>query len=51
MDFSDISSYSDAQVASKISELESNVEFHNYISSIIFPKSHRYLSLLSNSYV
>ena len=51
MDFSDISSYSDAQVASKISELESNVEFHNYISSIIFPKSHRYLSLLSNAYV
>jgi len=51
MDFSDISSYSDAQVASKLSELESNVEFHNYISSIIFPKSHRYLSLLSNAYV
>ena len=51
MDFSDISSYSDAQVASKISELESNVEFHNYISSIIFRKCHRYLSQLSNAYV
>ena len=51
MDFSDISSYSDAQVASKLSELESNVEFHNYISSLIFPKSHRYLPQLCNAYV
>ena len=51
MDFSDISSYSDSQVTSKLSELESDVEFHNYIASTIYPKSHRYFSKLSNAYV
>ena len=51
MDFSDISSYSDAEVPAKLCELESNLEFHNYISNIIFPKSHKYLSKLTNAYV
>lgn len=51
MDFSDIGSYSDAEVPSKLSELESNTEFHNYIASIIFPKLHRYLSKICASYV
>ena len=51
MDFSDISSYSDAEVPAKLCELESNLEFHNYISNIIFPKSHKYLPKLTNAYV
>ena len=51
MDFSDISSFSDSQVISKLSELESDAEFHNYIASTIYPKSHRYFSKLSNAYV
>ena len=33
MDFSDIASYDDDQVAIKLNELESNEDFHNYISS------------------
>jgi len=38
MDFTDISSYSDAEVAGKIKELESNKEFLDYIASLVFPK-------------
>ena len=33
MDFSDISSYSDKQVAHKIQELGDDVNFHQYISN------------------
>ena len=42
MDFSDISSYSDNQVASKIRELESNVEFFNFLSGLLFPRAYKY---------
>ena len=45
MDFSDIASYKDDQVATKLNELESNEDFHNYISSLIFPRAHK-LSLI-----
>jgi len=51
MDFTDISSYSDAQVPAKLKELESNKEFLGYISSLLFPKSNKYFSWLSNAYV
>ena len=51
MDFTDISSYSDAQVPTKLKELESNKEFLGYIASLLFPKSNKYFSWLSNAYV
>lgn len=51
MDFSDISSYSDAQVPEKLKELESNKEFLGYIASLLFPKSNKYFPWLSNAYV
>ena len=51
MDFTDISSYSDAQVPAKLKELESNKEFLGYIASLFFPKSNKYFSWLSNAYV
>ena len=51
MDFTDISSYSDAQVPEKLKELESNKEFLGYIASLLFPKSNKYFSWLSNAYV
>ena len=51
MDFTDISSYSDAEVAGKIKELESNKEFLDYIASLVFPKYNKYFSSLSNVYV
>ena len=51
MDFTDISSYSDAQVPAKLKELESNKEFLGYIASLLFPKSNKYFSWLSNAYV
>ena len=51
MDFTDISSYSDAQVPAKLKELESNKEFLGYIASLLFPKSNKYFSWLNNAYV
>ena len=51
MDFTDISSYSDAQVPTKLKELESNKEFLGYIASLLFPKLNKYFSWLSNAYV
>ena len=51
MDFTDISSYSDAEVPGKIKELESNKEFLDYIASLVFPKYNKYFSSLSNVYV
>ena len=51
MDFTDISSYSDAEVPGKIKELESNKEFLDYIASLVFPKYNKYFSRLSNVYV
>ena len=51
MDFTDISSYSDAQVSAKLKELESNKEFLGYVASLLFPKSNKYFSWLSNAYV
>ena len=51
MDFSDIASYKDDQVASKLKELESNEDFHNYISSLIFPRSHKYFSKINRIYL
>ena len=51
MDFSDISSYSDKQVAQKIQELEDNVNFHQYISNLIFPVSSKFFPKFINSHV
>ena len=51
MDFSDIASYKDDQVATKLNELESNEDFHNYISSLIFPRSHKYFSKINRIYL
>ncbi len=51
MDFSDIASYDDDQVAIKLNELESNEDFHNYISSLIFPRSHKYFSKINRIYI
>ncbi|URQ65903.1 1-acyl-sn-glycerol-3-phosphate acyltransferase [SAR86 cluster bacterium] len=51
MDFSDIASYDDYQVAIKLNELESNEDFHNYISSLIFPRSHKYFSKINRIYL
>ncbi len=51
MDFSDIASYKDDQVATKLNELESNEDFHNYISNLIFPRVHKYFSKISRNYL
>ena len=51
MDFSDIASYKDDQVATKLNELESNEDFHNYISSLIFPRTHKYFSKINRIYL
>ena len=51
MDFSDIASYDDDQVALKLNELESNEDFHNYISSLIFPRAHKYFSKINRIYL
>ncbi len=51
MDFSDIASYDDDQVAIKLNELESNEDFYNYISSLIFPRSHKYFSKINRIYL
>ena len=51
MDFSDIASYDDDQVAIKLNELESSEDFHNYISSLIFPRSHKYFSKINRIYL
>ena len=51
MDFSDIASYDDDQVAIKLNELESNEDFHNYISSLIFPRTHKYFSKINRIYL
>ena len=51
MDFSDIASYDDDQVAIKLNELESNEDFHNYISSLIFPRAHKYFSKINRIYL
>ena len=51
MDFSDIASYKDDQVATKLKELESNEDFLNYISSLIFPRGHKYFSKINRIYL
>lgn len=51
MDFSDIASYDDNQVALKLNELGSNEDFHNYISSLIFPRTHKYFSKINRIYL
>ncbi len=51
MDFSDIASYKDDQVATKLNELESNEDFHNYIASLIFPRTHKYFSKINRIYL
>ena len=51
MDFSDIASYKDDQVATMLNELESNEDFHNYISSLIFPRAHKYFSKINRIYL
>ena len=51
MDFSDIASYQDDQVVIKLRDLESNEGFHNYISSLIFPRSHKYFSKINRIYI
>ena len=51
MDFSDISSYSDKQVAHKIQELEDDVNFHQYISNLIFPVASKFFSKFINKHV
>tara|TARA_B100001248_G_scaffold170976_1_gene129546 strand:+ start:167 stop:1309 length:1143 start_codon:yes stop_codon:yes gene_type:complete len=51
MDFSDIASYKDDQVATKLKELELNEEFHDYISGFIFPRSHKYFSKINRFYL
>ena len=51
MDFSDIASYQDDQVLNKLRDLESNEGFHNYISSLIFPRSHKYFSKINRIYI
>ena len=51
MDFSDIASYKDYQVTTKLKELESNEDFHNYISSLIFPRTHKYFSKINRIYL
>ena len=51
MDFSDIASYKDDQVATKLKELELNEDFHDYISSFIFPRSHKYFSKINRFYI
>lgn len=51
MDFSDIASYDDDQVAIKLNELESNEDFHNFVSSLIFPRSHKYFSKINRIYL
>ncbi len=51
MDFSDISSYSDDEVAHQIARLESNTEFHEYISELVFPKTNKYFSKLYRIYI
>ena len=51
MDFSDIASYKDEQVATKLNELESNEDFHNYIASLIFPRAHKYFSKINRIYL
>ena len=51
MDFSDISSYSDNQVPSKIKELESNLEFFNYLSNLFFPKVNKFIPRVAQFFV
>ena len=51
MDFSDIGSYSDDDVAIQLDKLRLNNEFHDYISSLIFPKTNKYFSKLQRIYV
>ena len=51
MDFSDIASYGDDQVATKLKELESNEDFHDHISSLIFPRAHKYFSKINRIYL
>ena len=41
MDFTDIRSYSDAQVHEKLKELETNKEYLGYIASLLFTKSNK----------
>ena len=51
MDFSDIGSYSDDDVAIQLDKLRLNNEFHDFISSLIFPKTNKYFSKLQRIYV
>ena len=44
MEFSDISSYSDDQVAPMLLKLQSDDKFHDYISKLIYPNSPNILS-------
>ena len=51
MDFSDIASYKDDQVATKLNELALNEDFHNHISSLILPRAHKYFSKINRIYL
>ena len=51
MDFNEISSYSDDEVAHQIERLESNNEFHAYIADLIFPRTSKYFSKIYRIYI
>ena len=51
MDFTEISSYSDDEVAHQIERLESNNEFHEYIADLIFPRTSKFFSKLYRIYI
>ena len=51
MDFTEISSYSDDEVAHQIKSLESNNEFHEYIADLIFPRTSKYFSKIYRIYI
>ena len=42
MEFSDISSFSDDQVSTKLQGLKEDEDFHRYIASLIFPHIYKY---------
>ena len=51
MEFSDISSFSDDQVSTKLQGLKEDEEFHRYIASLIFPQINKYFPKLIQIYV
>ncbi len=51
MDFNEISSYSDHEVAHQIERLESSNEFHAYIADLIFPRTSKYFSKIYRIYI